>query len=446
MMDRRSTPTRRRWLAACGGTTAGIAALAGCAGSNNSDETDSPSSSGEEGNGDETTENGAEEESNASSTNGSWPMSKFTANNGMVTNEWSGPDGPLEERWTVEIEDSKISGPVVGNGFVYVADEMSRLHAIGLETGDVEWMYEPELPPRTPPNPQWEPTTPAVTDDAVYFLTETLYALDPEKGDVLWSVEFGSLYSGDIRVYDGIVYVHNDGKLYAIDINEQQVIWEEQVNSVQDIAVDDDGTLYVSHKTNNGHDYEVVGFNVEGEGEIWSNSPSGSVDSGRGLMVHDGTVYTHELDTVLAIDGETGEEETIVVYNDNDDESVIAGRTPTIADEVIYSPGVFDQSAVFSRELENGEQPSQWNSDKLPSGPTGRRMFVSSDTLYVWRGYGYVDLNAIDPETGKQQWSFDVRDHQDMIRGMTQGYAILEDAVIYCIDGNYSVIGALQTS
>ncbi|NUC71133.1 PQQ-like beta-propeller repeat protein [Haloterrigena sp. SYSU A558-1] len=442
-MNRRSTSTRRRWLAACGSASVGIAGLSGCTGSDDSN--DENGSSDPAGTGEEPDESGTEGVHNGSSGE-SWPMARFSANNGMVTDEWSGPDGPLEERWTVEIEDGEVSGPVVGHGFVYVADETSTLHAIDLTTGDVEWTYEPELPPETPPNPQWEPTTPAVTDDTVYFLTETLYALKPETGDVLWSVELGSLYSGDIRVYDGIVYVHNDGKLYAVDIEEQSIIWEERVNAVQDIAVGSDGSLYVSHKTNSGHDYEVVGFDVEKEEQIWAYSPSGNFDTGRELLVHDGTVYTHELDTVLAIDGETGEEATMAVYNKDDSESVVAGRAPTIANEIIYSAGVFDQPAVLTRELTTRQEPPTWDSNMPISGPTGRRIFVSKNSLYVWRGYGYVDLNVLNPETGEQRWSFDVRDHQDMVRGMVQGYAILVDSIIYSIDGNYSVIGALETA
>ncbi|WP_339102862.1 PQQ-binding-like beta-propeller repeat protein [Haloterrigena salinisoli] len=441
-MDRRSTSTRRRWLAACGGASVGITGLSGCTGSNDSDDENGTTESS--GNGETADENGTGSVQTASS-GGSWPMARFSASNGMATDEWSGPDGPLEEGWTVEIDDGAVSGPVVGHGFVYVADETSTLHAIDLESGDLEWSYEAELPSDTPPNPQWEPTTPAVTDDAVYFLTETFYALDPDRGEVLWTVELNSLSSGDIRVYDGIVYVHSGGKLYAIDIDEKATIWEKDTSSTQDIAIGDNGILYASQEANNGYDYEIIAADIETSEILWTYSPSENVSSGNELLVRDGTVYTHELDTVLAIDGETGEGESIVVYNEDDDESVVAGRAPTIANGIIYSAGVFDQPAVLTRELATSKEPSTWNSDMLASGPTGRRIFVSEDTLYVWRGYGYVELNAVDPETGEQRWSFDVRAHQDMARGMIQGYAVLEDSVIYCIAGNYSVIGALET-
>ncbi|ELZ18496.1 pyrrolo-quinoline quinone [Haloterrigena salina JCM 13891] len=443
-MDRRSTSTRRRWLTACGSASVGIAGLSGCTGNDDSD--DENDSSSLDGTGEEPDENETGGGHNGSSGD-SWPMARFSANNGMVTDEWSGPDGPLEERWTVEIEDGKVSGPVVGSGFVYVADEMSTLRAIDRTTGDIEWTYEPELPPETPPNPQWEPTTPAVTDDAVYFLTETLYALKPETGDVLWSVELGSLYSGDIRVYDGIVYVHNDGKLYAVDIEERSIIWEERVNAVQDIAIGSDGSFYVSHKTNSGHDYEVVRFDVEKEEQIWAYSPSGTIDTGRELLVHGGTVYTHELDTVLAIDGETGEEEVVVSYNNDydDDSSIIAGRAPTIANEIIYSAGVFDQLAVFTSELQSGEEPQSWKAEALPSGPTGRRLFVSEDTLFVWRDFGYVQLDALDPKTGERQWSTHTTDHIDLIGGRIRGYAVLSDIVVFTYNsGNGSVISTLE--
>ncbi|ELY52092.1 pyrrolo-quinoline quinone [Natronolimnohabitans innermongolicus JCM 12255] len=231
-----------------------------------------------------------------------------------------------------------------------------------------------------------------------------------------------------------------------MDSDAEAIIWEETISEVQHIAVGADETLYVSHKTNNGHDYEVVAFDVEKDEAVWTYSPPGNVDTGRELMVRDGMVYTHELDTVLAIDGETGEGETIVVYNDDGDGSVAAGRAPTIADDIIYSAGVFDQRAVLTRKLDTGEEPQSWDTSELPPGPTGRRLFVSDDTLYTWRGYGYVDLYALNPKTGESRWSFNVREHQEMARGTVQGYAILENVLVYTIEGNYSVVGTFESA
>ncbi|WP_081443499.1 outer membrane protein assembly factor BamB family protein [Haloterrigena turkmenica] len=443
-MDRRSTPTptRRRWLAACGGASVGIAGLSGCTGSDDSDGENGTSES--DGDGEKPDENGTNGSHNGS-IGESWPMARFSANNGMVTDEWSGPEGPLEERWTVEIEDGAVSGPVVGHGLVYVADETSTLHAIDHTTGDVEWTYEPELPPETPPNPQWEPTTPAVTDDAVYFLTETLYALEPKSGDVLWSIELGSLYSGDIRVYDGIVYVHNGGKLYAIDSNNQTIVWEDEASSTQDIAIGDDGMFYVVRRTNNGHDYEVMGIDISSKGTEWTYSPPGNVASGFGLLVRDGTVYLNEMEKLLMIDGVTGDVEILAEFEQTSELVPTTGRAPTIADGIAYSPAPSRYPAVQAVNLSTGKEPDIWDSSALKNGPTGIQPFVTDGTLYVWRDPGYVQLDAINTKTGKQQWTTHTTDHIDLIGGRIRGYAILSDTVVFTYNsGSGSTISTLE--
>ncbi|WP_254612533.1 outer membrane protein assembly factor BamB family protein [Haloterrigena gelatinilytica] len=363
-------------------------------------------------------------------------MARFSANNGMVTDEWSGPDGPLEERWTVET-DNKVAGPVIGNGLVYIADESSKFYAIDVISGETAWTFDAE---------ESVPTTPAVTDDTVYFLTETLYAIDSANGDQLWSIELGSSGAGDIRISDETVYIHNAGTLYAVSITEKSIVLERGADSTQDIAIGNDGTFYAVRRTNNEADYEVIAVNVTDRETKWTYSPSGNVSSGFGLLVHDGTIYLNEMERVLTINGETGEAETLTEYEKTSETVPTTGRAPTLGNGILYSPAPIGYPAVHAVELEVKGEPSAWNSDALEGGPTGFPPFISKDTLYVWRGYGYVDINAINPETGKQRWSFDVRDHQDMARGMVQGYAILEDSIIYSIDGNYSVIGALETA
>ena len=430
-MVERSNRTRRQWLAVCGGTTAGLAGLAGCMSSDDESETDNGDDENDET---DETDNG---DSNGTAS-GSWPMDRFTADNQMVADDRSGPDGPLEERWTVEVEDVTLSAPVVDHGLIFVADETPTLHAVDLASGEVEWTFEAELPQRAPSNPQWDPTTPAVTDDAVYFLTDKLYAVEPDEGEELWSIELGSLYAGDIRVFDGVVYVNNDGELYAIDTDGEEIIWEDEASDSQNIAVGDDGTLYVSRQTSGGSDYEVLAIDVEADETLWTYSPAGNVNSGNELIVHDGTVYTHEYDAVLAIDGESGDAETVTIHSEDNDGSVVAGRAPTIADGIVYSAGVFDQQAVFAAELPTGDEPPTWESDEPPSGVTGRRMFVSNDTLYIWRDLGYTHLHALDPETGEEQWTTYTLDHiETSLHGsMVEGYAVLEDSIVLTINSN----------
>ncbi|WP_121741292.1 PQQ-binding-like beta-propeller repeat protein [Natronorubrum halophilum] len=428
-MERRSNRTRRQWLVACGGATAGLTALAGCTDSD--DEDDSGNGDDEDGDGEQTVDGDSDE-----AASGTWPMSRFTADNRMVAEDRSGPDGPLEERWTIEMDEVNFSGPVVGNGLVYVADDRSTLHAIELASSETEWEFD---------DAEASPTTPAVTNDAIYFLTDTLYAIDPEKGDELWSIELGSSGSGDIRVFEDIVYVHNDGELYAIDVSNEAIIWEGEAGETQDIAVGDDGTFYVIRRTKNGHDYETIAFNIGEDDNQWTYSPSGNVSSGFGLLIRDGTIYINEMDTVIAIDGKTGEAKDIIEYEQTSETVPTTGSAPTIVNGTLYSAAPTGYSAVHAAELENGEEPTAWHSDALESGPTGHQPFVTDDTLYIWRDFGYVHLDALNPETGEQQWTTHTTDHLNLIGGTIKGYAILEESVLFTYSaGSGSAIGALE--
>ncbi|WP_137288921.1 outer membrane protein assembly factor BamB family protein [Natronorubrum halophilum] len=428
-MGRRSNRTRRQWLVACSGATAGLTALAGCADSD--DEDDPGNGDDEDGDGEQTVDGDSDE-----AASGTWPMSRFTADNRMVAEDRSGPDGPLEERWTIEMDEVNFSGPVVDNGLVYVADDRSTLHAIELASGETEWEFD---------DAEASPTTPAVTNDAIYFLTDTLYAIDLENGDELWSIELGSSGSGDIRVFDDIVYVHNDGELYAIDVSNEAIIWEGEAGETQDIAIGDDGTFYVIRRTNSGHDYEAMAFDVFEDETLWSYSPPGNVQTGFGLMVRDETVYTHEEESIVAIDGKTGTAETVVEYEQTEETTPTDGIAPTSANGIIYSGGAYGYNVLFATELDSGEEPDTWNPDALENGPNGFQPFVSDDTLYIWRRNGFVQLDALDPETGEQQWTTHTTGHVDLLGGVVEGYAILEESVLFTYNaGSGSAIGALE--
>ncbi|SDJ45351.1 PQQ-binding-like beta-propeller repeat protein [Natronorubrum texcoconense] len=380
------------------------------------------------------TDNG---ESNGTAS-GSWPMDRFTADNQMVADDRSGPDGPLEERWTTEVEDVTLSGPVIDHGLVYVADETPTLHAVDLASGEVEWTFEAELPPRAPSNPQWDPTTPAVTDDAVYFLTDKLYAVDPDEGEELWSIELGSLYAGDIRVFDGIVYVNNDGELYAIDTDDEDIIWEDEASGTEDIAVGEDGTLFVIRRTNNESDYEALAFDVFEDESLMTYSPSGNIRSGFSLMVQDKTIYTHDPASVVAIDAETGDSETVTEFEQTEETDPASTAPPSIANGLVYSGGTSRYPAVYATELDTGEEPDEWKSGNIENGPNGLQPFVSDDTLYIWRDLGYTHLHALDPETGAEQWTTYTLDHiETSLHGsMVEGYAVLEDSIVLTINSN----------
>lgn len=60
---------------------------------------------------------------------------------------------------------------------------------------------------------------PVVTNDAVYFGTETgrVYAVDSDTGDLLWEWQTGNYVRASPVVIEGAVYVASgDGNVYAL--------------------------------------------------------------------------------------------------------------------------------------------------------------------------------------------------------------------------------------
>ena len=147
------------------------------------------------------------------------------------------------EKWSTAVGDSVQGWPVIADdGTVYVAGaEVSAFAA----DGSLKWTY----------SNVWSQTPPAVgADGSIYVgsLDGTLLALTP-SGTKLWAVKPGAGITGAMAIGgDGTIYLTaTDHRVYAIAGDGTQK-WSFLVGAdfyKNDVALDEDGTLYVGDAT-----------------------------------------------------------------------------------------------------------------------------------------------------------------------------------------------------
>ncbi|GAC1436399.1 MAG: hypothetical protein NVS4B12_16030 [Ktedonobacteraceae bacterium] len=122
--------------------------------------------------------------------------------------------------WTADIDDSFDCDPTIADGIVYVISN-NDLHAFNAKTGTVQRTVliddfitssDPQIPARG---------SPAVANGVVYVGSgnHKLYAIDANKGTMLWSFTTGDAVFSSPAVANGVVYVSSwDDKLYAFHL------------------------------------------------------------------------------------------------------------------------------------------------------------------------------------------------------------------------------------
>jgi len=146
----------------------------------------------------------------------------------------------LEQAWTLPAEAQSTYGayaasPVISNGVVYMQDLESRVQAIDLASGEVQWSWESESATQGPNGV-------VVADGMVFGATASqAFALDQETGKELWSVPVAeSPLAIDMApgYEDGLVYVSSVpvnvnseyqggavGTLWALDAKTGKKAW-----------------------------------------------------------------------------------------------------------------------------------------------------------------------------------------------------------------------------
>jgi len=178
------------------------------------------------------------------------------------------------ELWLAPMPGPQWSSPAVENGRVFVGSrDDHKLYAFDAVTGNTLW---------TATTNNWVQTSPAVADGVVYIANNSgnLYAFNAETGGLIWqsAVSPGFAIGSSPTVANGVVYVasaldasarHFDGKLYAVDAANGQVLFSDVVTEgqgearwVQASPTVDNGVVYIP----NYGDGTVAAF--------WLNTPT----------------------------------------------------------------------------------------------------------------------------------------------------------------------------
>jgi outer membrane protein assembly factor BamB len=178
------------------------------------------------------------------------------------------------ELWLAPMPGPQWSSPAVENGRVFVGSrDDHKLYAFDAVTGNTLW---------TATTSDWVQTSPAVADGVVYIANNSgnLYAFNAETGGLNWqsAVSPGFAIGSSPTVANGVVYVASaldasatdfDGKLYAVDAANGQVLFSDVVSQgqgearwVQASPTVDNGVVYIP----NYGDGTVAAF--------WLNAPT----------------------------------------------------------------------------------------------------------------------------------------------------------------------------
>lgn len=267
--------------------------------------------------------------------------------------------------WEYPDEDNRdaqfFAMPVSDNGSVYVGDYKGRLHAIDATSGARQWMYEPErktlIGPLSPDPTDRVISGVAVSPDLVFFglgsrnvvavaradaskawtfetdhgvwgtplyldaeaspsgeavllvtsLDHRLYALNPETGHELWSVNLGGAAPGDM-LYDAErerVYIGTFGAgVVAVDLASAQIVARfETEDWVWDNPALDGDQLFVGDL---GGNLYAVRIGESGLTQDWKVNVTPDAIRGTPLVTGDSVIVGGEDGYIYSVDRATG--------------------------------------------------------------------------------------------------------------------------------------------
>jgi outer membrane protein assembly factor BamB len=331
-------PSRRRFLAACGlGSVAGLAATAGCLGSESNDDaadaagdrTDWPTAGHDTAN--------TNYVPDAPSIRGVTRTHRLDS--GLGASQPIVADGTLyytgdglravdvesgERRWRVGPEDGQGSfwaAPTVDDGTVYLANGHQRVHAVDTANGEKRWTTEVDI---------GSYCTPTVDRDgeALYVGGEGhVSRLDAETGEIDWTHDLFGQVRETLAVQRGIVYaVTEGGELYALSEGGDGYWRVDLPAKCQCPPTVVGRRVYVGTFDGSVHAVDTTRADL-----AWSTEVGGFAKGG--IAVADGTVYADGGRKLHALDAETGAKRWAF------DVGTTGDHTPVVAGDTLFTTG-----------------------------------------------------------------------------------------------------------
>lgn len=233
-------------------------------------------------------------------------------------------------------------------------------------------------------------------------------------------------WAGPLLADDTLFVSIDRGEMAALDPEDFSALWvfppdtevgrRIDLEAIYSTPVLTGGAVYFG-----AYDKNVYALSAEDGARRWV-SPTGGPIIG-GVTVADGTVYVGSDDGKLyALNAEDGKEK-ISPFDTGD--SIWA--TPLVADGIVYVPSVNGKLYALDAQTFDPVWEQLFEAD---AGLITDPVLADEDTLLV----GGIDrtLYALDPDTGKERWSFDEADN------WFWGRPLVVDSTIYVpnLDGN----------
>ena len=162
------------------------------------------------------------------------------------------------ERWHYAV-DKRLGSPYAHQDRVFVGSTEGTLYAVDAEKGQRLWTFNVARAISVASG-VWQKKVYAASKD------HSLYAIDMDDGECLWHFTTGDKIYGTPYVSDGVVYVTSaDHKAYALFAASGQVLWSFTTGSeIHTSPFEQDGLVFVSSR-----DKHVYVLHAESGKELW---------------------------------------------------------------------------------------------------------------------------------------------------------------------------------
>jgi eukaryotic-like serine/threonine-protein kinase len=289
--------------------------------------------------------------------------------------------GNLRQLWRIQVGSPVYSSAAQWRGTVYWA-QFNTLYALRPDTGQVVW---------TAPLCCVNYSAVAVKDGVVYVSDNYVRAFDAITGAALWATP---LAGSSPNVDGGKVFVGGlDHNVYALDASDGHILWSvltgDEVDSSPAVYR---GVVYVG-----SYDHQVYALDEQTGNVIWTASTGDLVYSSP--AVAEGRVYVGSHDNyVYAFDAATGALKWKVLTGGD----YGVWSSPSVAYGRVYVGATIPDSSLYALDPETGNTLWKFTTGSTVFGSPA----IANGIVYI----GSVDSNvyALDAYTGQLLWSASV--------------------------------------
>jgi outer membrane protein assembly factor BamB len=290
--------------------------------------------------------------------------------------------GNLRQLWKLGVGTPVYSSAAESDGTVYLA-QFNTLYALRPDIGQVVW---------TAPLCCVNYSSVAVENGVVYIGDTYMRAFDAFTGAALWATPLGFILSPP-TVVRGRVFVGGGDNVYALDASNGHILWSVptggEVNSSPAVYR---GVVYVS-----SYDHLIYALDASAGNVIWTASTGDFVYSSPATA--NGRVYVGSHDNcVYAFDAFTGALDWKALTGGD----FGVWSSPAVAHGRVYVGATIPDSSLYALDAETGKTLWKFTTGSTVFGSPA----IANKIVYI----GSVDSNvyALDAFTGKLLWSASV--------------------------------------